>query len=40
MIIPPKLLIYDKARKLHILQAQVCDWIKVKNEIGSSCDAS
>jgi len=35
MIIPSKLLIYDKARNLHILQAQVCDWINTKNEIGN-----
>jgi len=35
MIIPPKVLIYDKARNLHILQAQVCDCIITKNEIGS-----
>jgi len=35
MVISPKLLIYDKARDLHILQAQVCDCINTKNEIGS-----
>jgi len=31
----PDLLIYDEARMLHILQAQVCDCINTENDTGN-----